>query len=190
MGFLDFLFGKPKKYEHSRSNVPALPGDPGRRSPQASILSIYVGDVVTYDTTDFVVRNRYVYENHGFQWFSYQLVDTISGRKLWIDAEDDDELEVAINEPLKMDLALPIPNKLFHAGRSYYLDEHGFAKVLIESEDSPPRYAQVEFWDFCDDSEEHFLGVERWENEIEVSTGRSIEPYELTILAAGGSGYA
>lgn len=181
MGFLEFLFGKPRQ---DRALVTHSPRLPMRRQP--GVLGIRVGDVVTYDGTDFVVRNRYVYESHGFEWFAYHLVDTISGRKLWIDAEDDDELEVAVNQALKLDLKLPVPNQLSHDGRRYFLDEHGYAKVLIESSDSPPRYTEVEFWDFCDESEQHFLGVERWGNDLEASTGKSIEPFELIILSAGG----
>lgn len=185
MGFLDFLFGKPRQ---DRSAAPALVSRRTQSLParQPGVLGIRVGDVVTYEATDFVVRNRYVYENHGFEWYAYHLVDTISGRKLWIDAEDDDGLEVAVNQPLNLALSLPVPQQLQHEGRTYYLDEHGYARVLIESSDSPPRYTEVEFWDFCDDSETHFLGVERWGNELEASTGKSIGDYELTILSAGG----
>lgn len=189
MGFLEFLFGKPQKYDHTRSS-PALSS--GRsltraRSEQATILDLQVGGVITYDTVDYVVRNRYTYEDHGWEWFSFQLVDTISGQALWIDAEDDDELEVATVREVKMDLSLPLEQKLFYQGESYYLDEHGYAKVLVESEDSAPHYAQVEFWDYYDDEEEKFLGVERWGNELEVSAGQYIEPYELTILSTGGT---
>ena len=189
MGFLSFLFGKPKTYDHS-STTPALGSGTAvtrARSSRATILDLRVGAVITYEATDYVVRNRYVYENHGWEWFSYHLVDTISGQKLWIDAEDDDELEVATARPVKMDLELPMADRLFYEGKTYHLDEHGFANVLVESEDSQPHYAKVEFWDFYDSSEEYFLGVERWGNELEVSVGKYIEPYELDILSAGGS---
>lgn len=185
MGFLEFLFGKPRQ---ERSTAPALVSRTARGPAprQPGVLGIQVGDVVSYDATDFVVRDRYVYESHGFQWYAYHLVDTISGRKLWIDAENDDGLEVAVNLPLRLDLSLPLPRQIHHAGRSYFLDEHGYARVLIESSDSPPRYSEVEFWDYCDDSEAHFLSVERWGNELEASTGQPIGDYELDILAAGG----
>ena len=57
--------------------------------------------------------------------------------------------------------------------------------MLIESEDSDPKYSEVEYWDFYDDEDEKVLGVERWGNDFEVSAGYYIEPYELTILSAG-----
>lgn len=191
MGLLDFLFGKPKKYE---SHVVPVSAD-GRalithgraRTPEAAILDVKVGGVITYNATDFVVRNRHVYESHGFEWFSYQLVDTISGEKFWVDAEDDDELEVAICKTARLDLSLPLPEKIFFEGQSYYQDEHGYAKVLIESEDSEPRYTQVEYWDYYNDAEDKFIGVERWGGELEASAGHYIEPFELSILSAGGS---
>lgn len=190
MGLLDFLFGKPKQYK--QSTAVAVGGSralsqPNRAlNPEASVLDVRVGDVISYNATDFVVKQRYVYENHGWEWFSYHLVDTISEQKLWLDAEDDDGLEVAVNTPVKLDLKMPIPERLFVDGVTYHLDEHGYAKVLIESENSAPRYAEVEFWDFYDDSDEKSLGVERWGNDFEASVGRYIEPFELTILSVGG----
>jgi len=187
MGFLEFLFGKPQRKDIYRQEVALLPSGGKALSRQASILDLKVGGVVTYDTTDFIVRNRHVYESHGFEWYSFQLVDTVSGRKLWIDAEDDDELVIVVNESLEMDLELPIPNRLNCKGKSFKLDEHGFAKVLIESEDSTPKYAQVEYWDFYESSDEWTLGIEKWGGEIEVSLGRYIEPYEIEILSAGAT---
>ena len=190
MGFFEFLFGKPKTYQHTEraalgSGNRSLSTSTTRRRPEASILNVQVGGVISYNATDFVVRNRYVYEDHGFEWFSFHLVDTISGQKLWIDAEDDDELSVALSQPVKMDISLPMQSKLFHNGISFYQDEHGYAKVLIESEDSEPHYSQVEFWDFYDEEDEQFLGIERWGNELEVSVGHYIEPFELSILSTG-----
>ncbi len=187
MGFFDFLFGKPKTYQQTAlgSGNRGLSTTSTRR-PEASILNVQVGGVITYNATDFVVRNRYVYENHGFEWYSFHLVDTISGQKLWIDAEDDDELEISLSQPVKIDLSLPMQTKLFHNGSSFYQDEHGYAKVLIESEDSEPHYAEVEFWDYSDDEDQQFLGVERWGNELEISLGHYIEPFELSILSTGG----
>ena len=192
MGFLDFLFGKPKRYKHSTAMVSgsssqALAHKPNRAlNPEASVLDIRVGDVISYNATDFVVKHRYVYENNGWEWFSYHLVDTISGQKLWLDAEDDDELEVAVNTPVKLDLSMPIPKRLFVDGVTYHLDEHGYAKVLVESENTAPRYTEVEFWDFYDDADERSLGIERWDNELEASIAQYIEPYELNILSIGG----
>lgn len=187
MGFLDFLFGKPKTYESSsgsRRGLPAVRSSSALTTTQKKInvLRLLIGDVITYEATDYVVQSRYVYESHGFRWYSYHLVDSISGQKLWVDAQDEDELEVAVVEPVKMELSAPIPDSLFHDGRKYYLDEHGYANVSIETQDSEPRFVEVEYWDYYDDSEEYTLGVERWGNDIEVSAGEYIEPYELTIL--------
>ncbi len=185
MGLLDFLFGKPKTQDASR--LPALhtgsSGVPVRAlTPDASVLDLRVGDVVSYDGIDFVVRNRHVYSSHGFNWFSFHFVDTVSGQKLWVDAEDDDELDVAVSRSVRLNLTLPLPEQIEHQGRTYYLDEHGHAEVLIESQDSTPQRSRVEYWDYCDDTEDYYLSVERWGEELEVSVAQAIEPYELTIL--------
>jgi inorganic pyrophosphatase len=192
MGFLDFLFGKPKTYDQGanalttgsqRSLASRHTVSPQRRS--SNVLDLRLGGVVTYNTTDFIVTSRYVYEDHGFSWFSYHFVDTISGEKLWIDAQDDDELEIAVVKPVRMSVSAPVASRLVHAGITYHQDEHGYAKVLIESQDSDPKYSEVEYWDFYDDEDEKVLGVERWGDDFEVSAGHYIEPYELTILSAG-----
>lgn len=192
MGFFDFLFGKPKTYDQGGNALVSATQrglahrntvSPRRRS--GNVLDLRLGGVVTYNTTDFIVRSRYVYEDHGFSWFSFHLVDTISGEKLWIDAQDDDELEVAVVKPVRLSVSAPVASRLVHEGITYHQDEHGYAKVLIESEDSDPKYSEVEYWDFYDDEDEKVLGVERWGNDFEVSAGYYIEPYELTILSAG-----
>lgn len=185
MGLFDFLFGKPKSYEQTREDLPLLANPKRALNERSAILDLKVGDVVSYNGTDFIVRNRHAYESHGFEWFSYQLVDSISGQKFWLDAEDDDAFEVALSHPAELPLSLPLPNQLQYQGRHYRLDEHGYAKVLIESEDSTPRYSQVEYWDYEDAQSERYLGIERWGDELEASLSESIEPYELTVL--GGS---
>ena len=187
MGWLEFLFGKPKSYAETRRELPASTGSPRSALPaQPSVLKVRVGDVISYNLTDFVVRNRYVYQSHGFNWYAYYLNDSVSGEKFWVDAEDDDGLAVGINRPIAMTVPQPVPARMAWEGVQYQLDEHGYATVLVESEDSPPRYVEVEYWDFLDASEQKFLGIERWGGEFEVSLGHSIAPYDLTILHAGG----
>ncbi|PIQ24563.1 hypothetical protein COW36_11135 [bacterium (Candidatus Blackallbacteria) CG17_big_fil_post_rev_8_21_14_2_50_48_46] len=186
MGLLEFLFGKPRSKENYQQNLPAPLVKSGKAlTRQASVLDLQVGGVVSYDGTDFIVRNRHAYESHGFEWFSFHLIDTISGRKLWLDAEDDDELEMGISQEIDLELSGSIPSRLSWQGQTYRLDEHGFAKVLMESEDSTPKYAQVEYWDFYSSDEESALGVEKWGGDLEVSLSQAIEPYEITILALG-----
>ena len=194
MGLLDFLFGKPKTYDQ-RNTSAALTAGGGRslaqrhtvspRQRKENVLDLRLGGGVTYNATDFIVRSRYVYEDHGFSWFSYHFVDSISGEKFWIDAQDDDELEVAVVKPIRLQVSAPVASRLVHEGVTYTQDEHGYAKVLIESEDSDPKYSEVEYWDFYDDDDEKVLGVERWGNDFEVTAGYYIEPYELTILSTG-----
>lgn len=193
MGLFDFLFGKPKTYQPQANAALAPSSHRGLAhrhtvSPKVrerNVLDLRLGGVVSYNTTDFIVRSRYVYEDHGFSWFSYHFVDSISGEKLWIDAQDDDELEVAVVKPVRLQVSAPVASRLVYEGITYYQDEHGYAKVLIESEDSDPKYSEVEYWDFYDDDDEKVLGVERWGNDFEVSAGHYIEPYELTILSTG-----
>jgi hypothetical protein len=185
MGLLDFLFGKPQRYD-AQSSLPAL-AESRLPSVGPNVLNLRVGDVVGYDGVDYVIRNRHVYNSHGFKWYSYHLVDVVSGRKFWLDAEDDDELIVAICEPVQLDLNGRVPSTLHHNREAFYEDEHGFANVLIESEASGPKHSSVEYWDFYNEDDSRFLSVERWGGETEASIGRYIQPFELTLYGSGAS---
>lgn len=181
MGIWSFLFGKPAQYTPS-SALPALASGSGGLLRQPNVLTIKLGDVVGYEGIDYVVRNRYTFNSHGFKWFSYHLVDVISNDKLWLDAEDDDALEVGISRSIDLDIPDPIPKEVVWDGERYYQDEHGMANVYIESEASSPKHSNVEYWDYANAAETKFLCIERWDGEYEASISEPIQPYQLTIL--------
>lgn len=180
MGFWSFLFGKPAEY--SPSALPALSSGSRGMMRQPDVLTIRIGDVVGYEGVDYVVRNRYTFNSHGFKWYSYHLVDVISNDKLWLDAEDDDELEVAISRSIDLNIPDQIPHEVTWNGEPFYQDEHGIANVYIESEASSPKHSNVEYWDYANADETRFLCIERWGGEYEASVSEPIEAYKLTIL--------
>ena len=183
MGLLAFLFGKPRQRDSDRPTQ--LVRLQAEKAPLMGPLALQVGGVVSYDGTDFIVEARQCYSTHGFEWYALHLVDSISGRSFWLDAEDDDGLQLAIAEPIALEFSGPVPAQLSWEGQRYRLDEHGYARVLLESNSTPAHYAQVEYWDFYTNDSALSLGVEKWGNQLEASLSRPIQAYELQILSAG-----
>ena len=68
MGFWDWLMGTPDA-------ATAKPGSARKKNvthaKRTSVFGIEVGDVVTYDTVDYVVKNKISYDDEGFTWFDF-----------------------------------------------------------------------------------------------------------------------
>ncbi len=147
---------------------------------ERTVSNIQVGDIVTYDLEDYQVVGKLTYNDDGFEWTAYQLE---GAKTLWLSVEMDDELEVGMYETVKMKLSEPIPKKVEHDGVTYHLDEKGTARVTGEGRGANVNNMYCRYFDYCDKEEEHFLSVEIWGSEIEVSYGFEIEDYEIKIIA-------
>ncbi|SDB97247.1 protein of unknown function [Terribacillus halophilus] len=144
-------------------------------------LSIQVGDIVEYDLVTYEVVGKITSRQGNYEWFDYQLVE--GDTTLWLSAEMDDELELGIYKKIPLSVSKPYPKQLSHEGRTYYLDEQGEARVVGEGRSRNVNGSIVHFADYYDEDEEHFLGLEGWGSEIEVSYGYEIKPREIKIIA-------
>ncbi|HEY9766234.1 MAG TPA: DUF4178 domain-containing protein [Chroococcales cyanobacterium] len=156
----------------------------GREKKKAFVLSLQPGDAVSYEGKDYLVESRYSYSAGGFSWFDYLLFDAATKERIWLSAEDDDGLKLAIYRIVKNWV---IPSSIgqtvsFHRD-TYSLLEHGQANVVIQGPDEK-KDTTVEYWDF-QAADSKLLGIERWGGEFETSQGVSIENYELEIYPAG-----
>ncbi len=167
MSFLNKLFGKKEK------QIPEV--------KKRDVLSIEVGDIISYDLEDYQVVGKLTYNDHGFEWIAYQLQSP--AKTLWLSAEMDDELYLGVYEKIKLKLQEPLPKKLQHDGTNFTLDESGVATVRGEGRGKNVNNIQCKYYDYCDEEEEQFLSVEVWGSEIEVSYGYEIEEYEIKIIA-------
>lgn len=167
MGFWKKLFG---------STAETVP-----ETKERTLLNLRVGDFVTYDLADYEVTGKIHYNDSGYTWDAYQLA--ASGKTLWLSVELDDELEVGMYEKVRISGLEPGAKKVTHDGRTYYLEESGRAYVKAEGRSENVHGRNVDYYDYADDSEEHFLSVEVWGGDVEVSYGYEIEEYEITILA-------
>lgn len=166
MGFFDRLFGREKETA---------------KVEERTVLNLQVGDIVTYDLQDYQVTGKLHYNDSGFVWDAYQLQGE-SG-VLWLGVEMDDELELGIYHTVKLVLEEPIPKKATYGDQEYRMIESGKAYVKGEGRSQNVHGKELKYFDFEDGSGEHFLSVEVWGSEVEVSYGYAIEEYELKILA-------
>ncbi|MBM7649431.1 hypothetical protein JOC78_002384 [Bacillus ectoiniformans] len=166
MGIFDRLFNKNKE-------VPKV--------EERTVMNLKTGDIVTYDLQDYQVVGKLHYNDSGYSWDAYQLQG--EGETLWLGVELDDELELGMYKTVKFSLEEPIPKKVTYEGRTYHMEEHGTAYVKGEGRSQNVHGKEMKYYDFEDDTEEHFLSVEVWGSEVEVSYGYEIEEYEIKILA-------
>lgn len=170
----DYLMSPPQGYAAETATTQG----PARR--KLSVMNLRRNDVVTYDGIDYLVQVVMVYSEGGFYWRAYHLIDSVSRKMVWLSAEEDDTLEVALYRPIDLVLEGAVPHSLTWDGDTFRQAEHGRADVKIESE-SGMKQALAEYWDFESDSGK-LLSVERWASETEVSLGQVIEPYQLSLL--------
>lgn len=140
-----------------------------------------VGDIVSYDLTDYEVVGKIEYRDSGFKWTVYQL---LQGRNyIWLSAEMDDELEVGVYKKIQFPVSDPYPETLEYEGATYHLKEDGHAQVSGFGRSESLSGLNVHYADYIDEHEENFLSVENWGSEVEVSKGYPIKEYEIKIIA-------
>ncbi|MEB3198533.1 MAG: DUF4178 domain-containing protein [Candidatus Sericytochromatia bacterium] len=179
MGFWEWLMGTPP-------DQPAAPvrrvGGASEAQRRASVFGLLPGDVVSYDEHDYIVKNKITYEEDGFVWYDYLLVDDTRDKELWLSAEDDDGVSIGIFEEIELDTIPPVPRQIEHQGVRYRQTEHSEASVQMERED-PSRDTvggRVEYWDF-EGPQDRYMSVLRWGGTHEASVGKEISEHELTI---------
>lgn len=183
MGFFDWLMGTPSDQKTAPVRR-ASASSPGAR--RSSVFGIQVNDVVSYDDVDYIVKNRITYEEAGFYWYDYLLVDDTTGAELWLSAEDDDGVSIGIFKEIELPGIPPVAQTITVEGKRYSQTEHSHANVSVEREDADRDTSnKVEYWDF-EGSNETYLSVSRWGGDYEASVGREIKPYELKIFPAEG----
>ena len=147
-----------------------------------TLRNLRVKDFITYDLVDYEVAGKIHYNDSGYTWDAYQLIS--SGKNIWLSVEMDDELEVGIYEKIRIPGLEAGTKQVMYDGRTYYLEEQGRAYVTSEGRSQNVNGAEMNYYEYVDESGESFLSVEVWGGEVEVSKGYEIEEYEITILAA------
>lgn len=196
MGILNWLFEKPRRnyFDNISSDDGAEPPKEGfdnaasaPKRTDINIMNIRVGDYVTFRSVDYYVRQRYLYKAGAYGWNSYQFSDSSNEKEMWLDVEEDDQVEINLVEDVKLPPEvdrkhLDSKKPIIIDNDKFIYDEHGRAQVKIETVDKKWNYASTYYWDYYNEDETKFLSVEMWDNsEIEASVGCPIKNYELDI---------
>ena len=146
------------------------------------------------DMEDFDVNviAKHIYREGGDTW--YELEGEIGSRKVWIEIEEDDGLEVSITlKKLKLsDISLEkqdlkrIDNDdeggFTFEGQKYNYDDSGEATFLRYGEESNPE--KVYYWDFECADEKYMISVEKWEdNRYDVSYSEAIRSSQIKVYS-------
>lgn len=159
----------------------------GKRSGDATVTNLRMGDIVTYFDVDYVVEGRVDYNDSGWPWTCFMLVDGDDVR--WLAVEEDDKVEVSMWEEIDMDLSGDPPKTIEYDGERFKQVEKGHAKVTQTGKTGRRAGMSCDYFEY-EGSSERYLSVERWGMETEVSIGQDVNPYSLEILPGGGTSFA
>ena len=166
-----------RQQQQGRQALPA--GPPKDPNAERSLQNLFVGDVVMYLDQDFMVEAHYLYDDGGWTWDDYKLVD--GPQVCYMTVEEDDELEVSLNWVVDdLEVSLPLPNVIEYRGDTYRRRETGKAKVykVGEAEEKPDRCRYFEY----QGPDGRTLGIEDYDGDIEVSVGEMVAPSSISFL--------
>lgn len=110
------------------------------RTPQ----TLQVGDAVSYDGENLLVEQRITYHGDGGDiWWNFVLVGP--ERKLLLDVDEDDGLELTMYEEAPFHPPLPVRGPVTYRGTVFEQDEHGFADASVVRRNSATT-ERVEYW--------------------------------------------
>ncbi|WP_216903294.1 DUF4178 domain-containing protein [Synechococcus sp. CCY 9618] len=157
-----------------------------------TLFTLTTGDIVQYEGRDWVVEDRLLYDDAGFQWLEYLLRDGDDGR--WLSVCEDDWLEVGWLEDVPagelQGLTGDFPPRLRCRGQLYTLKETGRASVTTAARVMNRRLQGCRYGDY-EGEDGRMLSLERWDDGVdpgppELSLGRRIDPAAPVLLPGDG----
>ena len=181
MGLFDAFKKKEKDPSYDPSNI--------------TITDLDEGFVFEYDLKTWKVEEAYEYD-WGSNYFSKEFKISDGSETLFLEVEEDDELEVSLHKKVKVPVIDPDlpdrmvkkgkpPKKLKYQGVTYYRDEEspGYFRNMADDKEEKDSWSELISWSFYDENEEKILTIEQWgERQFEASQGEYIEPYEVSNI--------
>ncbi len=159
--------------------VDPFKADEGRVDPR----QIKVGDILTIEGSDFVVRGTLRFDQSGFTWQEH-FIDDVHNRR-WLSVEDDEGLELCLWERHDPGVGEPGAPEVAVDGVSFRLMEHGTAAFTSEGTTGVAPSGQAEYYDYA--AGDRRLSFERFgAASWEVSTGRVLGLREVQVLPTTG----
>lgn len=149
-----------------------------------TVFTLKLGDIVQFDSCDWVVEGVLVYDEAGFQWLEYLLQDQAEIR--WLSVEEDDRIQVLWMAPYSgLDVSRLGAKQLEVGGDRYQLEASGTAQMTRRG-NTLNRQAEICcYYDYVAEGGKH-LTLEDWEGDVEVTLGQAIQPRDLNLLPGDG----
>ncbi|OSM07144.1 DUF4178 domain-containing protein [Magnetofaba australis] len=145
---------------------------------------------------DVSILGRHTYDEDGFSWF--ELEGDAGTRKVWIEVEEDDELEVSVSLRQESLTALGLTpeqlkqirqnsvGKISFEGVTYEFDESGKATFYRQNATSPLG-ERLRYWDFLAPDHQSGISIERWgEDEYQCHLYQLLKPSQYTVYSLNG----
>lgn len=152
-----------------------------KKRAQRSVRNIRLNDIVTYMGQDFIVQSIATFDERGWRWKEYLLVD--GKDEQWLEVEEDDELFVGLIKEID---TVPFegtkpPDALSYDGVRYKQVERGEASITYEGEAGARRGGRCKYFDYEGEGA-NYLSVEQIGETFEVYVGREVQEAGLEIL--------
>ena len=145
------------------------------------------------DEFDLKIIAKHTYRQGDSSWYELEC-DKGSNDKVWIDMEEDDELELAISLRKLMLDDLGITKKdlvkmdddergnIEFEGQKYYLDDSDEAVFYRYNDDKNAE--RFYYWDFAAKDGRHFISVEKWsDGSYDVTYSEAIRLSQVTVYS-------
>lgn len=141
------------------------------------------------------IVGRHLYEEDGFQWFELE-GESASG-KVWIDVEEDDEIEVSVSvRKLRLsDLGLTRESldemvrrdegTITFEGRTYEYEDDGEASFMRNGDRA--RSERLRYWDFESEDGKWFIAIEAWGDEYQAHLSQAVSLSQIEVFSLGGN---
>ncbi len=198
MGFYVWRHQKKEKAQGAEAQKPFKPyGQDELRienvGPGAVIHLTGVGE--NMDDFDLKVISKHTYRQGECNW--YELECDRGSEKVWIDMEEDDQLELVISlRELKLrDLNLTKQDLMRFdddedgsfkfEGHKYWLEDSDRAVFYRHSNDKEAE--KLYYWDFEVERGGKYIGVEKWsDGSYDVTYGEDLKPSQVTVYSLRG----
>lgn len=144
-----------------------------------NITNLVTGDIVSIESTDYLVEGFIVYNDSGWIWREYKLKDGNS--TCWLSVEEDDDLEVSLFKEISPFIKSP-EDKIVYEDIEYFMYEGSDAKVdCVQGKINLRAGTPLDYFEYADKKDTAYLSVEIWDGEIEMSVGREIPSYLIEV---------
>ncbi|MDI6794900.1 MAG: DUF4178 domain-containing protein [bacterium] len=178
-------------------------------SGELTVKDLGVGGVFTirgfsedFEDASFVISRKNRYSEEGYEWYELKAED--GSKVIWLEWEEDDELEVAAYDgrnklegkeglerlnltPKKLEMIDDEEEGEFsYEGIRYAYEDSGDAFFQRDCLGKKDRFY---YWDFEGEDEEHLIGIEKWgakTADFEVHIGKVVHPRDINILKPTG----